>query len=119
MDFIEFLGWIFFFYITWQLFKSWFFVQQLKNKIKDAVQEAELVEEIEKRVIALRFEYISHNGNNVVLAYGKNNKFLGQGLTEEEATNNIQLCYPEHKLLIIDDKSNIKKILEPISITNG
>lgn len=114
MDIIEFLGWVVFFYITWQLLKSWLFVQQLKHRIQDAVDEADLVEEVEKRVIALRFEHVTENGHSVVLAYGKNNKFLGQGSTEEDAAKNIQLYYPRHKILIVNDKAAIIKSLEPL-----
>lgn len=114
MDLIDFLGWVIFFYLTWQLLKSWLFVQQLRHRISDAVAEAELVEEIEKQVIALRFEHIEENGYKVVLAYGKNNKFLGQGSTEDEAAKNIQLYYPRHKIVIVNEKATITKVLEPI-----
>lgn len=119
MDLIEFIGWVCFFYLGWQLLKSWIFVQQLRHRITDAVAEAELVEEIEKQVIALRFEHVEENGHNVVLAYGKNNKFLGQGLSEEDAAKNIQLYYPRHKIIIVNEKSTITKILDPIQTTNG
>ena len=114
MDIIEFLGWVVFFYITWQLLKSWVFVQQLKHRIQDAVDEAELVEEVEKRVIALRFEHVTENGHSVVLAYGKNNQFLGQGSSEEAAEKNIQLYYPRHKILIVNEKATITKVLDPL-----
>jgi len=103
----------------WQLLKSWYFVQQLKHTINDAVEEAQLIKEAEKQVLALRFEHVEENGHIVVLAYGKNNKFLGQGLTEEDAAKNIQLYYPKHKILIVNDKSTITKILDPIQTTNG
>lgn len=89
-------------------------MQQLRHRIQDAVEEAALVEEVEKRVIALRFEHIEENGHNVVLAYGKNNKFLGQGLTEEDAAKNIQLYYPKHKILIVNEKATITKVLDPL-----
>jgi hypothetical protein len=119
MDLLEFIGWVCFFYLGWQLLKSWIFVQQLRHRITDAVAEAQLVEEIEKQVIALRFEHVEENGHNVVLAYGKNNKFLGQGLSEEDAAKNIQLYYPRHKIIIVNEKSTITKILDPIQTTNG
>ena len=119
MDLLEFIGWVCFFYLGWQLLKSWIFVQQLRHRITDAVAEAQLVEEIEKQVIALRFEHVEENGHNVVLAYGKNNKFLGQELSEEDAAKNIQLYYPRHKIIIVNEKSTITKILDPIQTTNG
>lgn len=118
MEFIEFLGWVVLFYLTWQLLKSWLFVQQLRHRISDAVAEAELVEEIEKQVIALRFEHVEENGHHVVLAYGKNNKFLGQGINETEVENNLQKYYPKHKLIIVNEKANIQKILDPIQTSN-
>ena len=116
---MEFIGWVVFFYLMWQLLKSWFFVQQLKHRIQDAAEEAVLIEEAEKAILALRFEHVEENGHSVVLAYGKNNKFLGQGITEDEAAKNIQLCYPRHKILIINDKATITKILDPIQASNG
>jgi hypothetical protein len=119
MDLMEFIGWVVFFYLMWQLLKSWFFVQQLKHRIQDAAEEAVLIEEAEKAILALRFEHVEENGHSVVLAYGKNNKFLGQGITEDEAAKNIQLCYPRHKILIINDKATITKILDPIQASNG
>ena len=114
MDIIEFIGWVCFFYLSWQLLKSWIFVQQLRHRISDAVAEAELIQEVEKQVLALRFEHVEENGHQVVLAYGKNNKFLGQGLTEEEAAKKIQLYYPQHKIVIVNEKATITKILEPL-----
>jgi hypothetical protein len=53
------------------------------------------------------------------LAYGKNNKFLGQGVTQDEAEKNIQVYYPHHKIVIVNEKSTITKILDPIQTTNG
>ncbi len=114
MSFLDILGWVVFFYITWQLLKSWMFVQQIKHKINDAVEEAELIKEAEKSVLALRFEHIEENGHQVVLAYGKHNKFLGQGPTEDETAKNIQICYPKHKILIVNEKATITKILDPL-----
>jgi len=114
MDIIDILGWAIFFYLLWQLLGSWIFVQQLKHRINDAVEEAELVREAEKAVLALRFEHVEENDHRVVLAYGKNNKFLGQGLSEEEAANNIQIYYPKHKILIVNEKATITKVLDPL-----
>jgi len=114
MDFIEFLGWIVFFYITWQLLKSWLFVQQLKQRVENALGEAEAVQAVEKEIIALKFEHVEENGHSVVLAYGKNNRFLGQGLTEDDATKNIQIYYPHHKIVIVNEKATITKILDPL-----
>lgn len=114
MDLLDILGWALFFYLLWQLLGSWLFVQQLKHRINDAVQEAELIREAEKEVLALRFEYVEENGHKVVLAYGKNNKFLGQGLTEDDAAKNIQLYYPRHRILIVNEKATITKVLDPL-----
>jgi hypothetical protein len=119
MDFLDILGWALFFYLMWQLLGSWFFVQQLKHKIKDAVEEAEVLREAEKSIIALRFEHVEENGHSVVLAYGKNNKFLGQGLTEDDATKNIQLYYPRHKILIVNEKATITKVLDPLDVKSA
>lgn len=116
---MEFIGWVVFFYLVWQLLKSWIFVQQLKHKIQDAAEEAILIEEAERAVLALRFEHVEENGHSVVLVYGKNNKFLGQGLTEDDAANKIQLCYPKHKILIVNDKATITKVLDPLQTSNG
>lgn len=119
MDFLDILGWACFFYLMWQLLGSWFFVQQLKHKINDAVEEAELLKEAERSVLAMRFEHVEENGHHVVLAYGKNNKFLGQGLSEDDAAKNIQISYPRHKILIVNDKATITKVLEPLKASNG
>ena len=119
MDLLNILGWALFLYLLWQLLGSWFIVQQLKHRINDAVEEAELLREAEKAVIALRFEHVEENGHSVVLAYGKNNKFLGQGLTEEDAAKNIQIYYPKHKILIVNDKATITKVLDPLQTSNG
>jgi hypothetical protein len=119
MNLIEFIGWVCFFYLGWQLLKSWIFVQGLKHRIAEAVEEEIAVQEAERQVLALRFEHVQENGHQVVLAYGKNNRFLGQGLTEDDAANNIQVYYPRHKIVIVNEKSTITKILEPIQTTNG
>jgi hypothetical protein len=114
MDFIEFLGWVCFFYLGWQLLKSWIFVQNLKQQIADAVDQEVASKEAEQQVLAMWFERVEENGHAVVLAYGKNNKFLGQGDTEEDAAQNIQICYPRHKIVVVDNKSTITKILDPV-----
>lgn len=111
---IEIIGWVFFMYIGWQLLKSWILVQDLKQRINDAVEEDGLIKEAEKSVLALRFEHICENGHKVVLAYGKNNRFLGQGSTQEDAEKNIQLYYPKHKIVIVNEKATITKILDPV-----
>lgn len=116
MNFFDIIGWAVFFYLFWQLLGSWFFVQQLRHKINDAVEEAEILREAEKSVLALKFEHVKENGHQVVLAYGKNNKFLGQGLTEEDAAKNIQLSYPKHRILIVNEKATITKVLDPLDI---
>lgn len=114
MNFIEFLGWVVFFYITWQLLKSWILVQNIKHRLAETVEKEMAVQQVERRVLALRFEHVEENGHSVVLAYGKNNKFLGQGLTEDEAEKNIQLYYPQHKILVVNEKATITKILDPL-----
>lgn len=118
MDMIEILGYAVFFYITWQLLKAWIFVQRLRHRVEDAVEEQLLEEEIEKHVLALRFEHVQVNDYKLVLAYGKNNKFLGQGSSESEAIDNLQKYYPRHKLIILNDKT-ITKIVDPAQTTNG
>ena len=114
MDIMEFLGWICFFFIMWQLLKSWIFVQNLKQQIATAVDEEVAVQEAERQVLALRFEHVEENSHSVVLAYGKNNRFLGQGLTEDDTAKNIQLYYPRHKIVIVNEKAAITKILDPL-----
>ncbi len=116
MNFLDILGWAVFFYLIWQLLGSWFIVQQLKHKLNDAAQEAELLKAAENAVLALRFEHVKENGHYAVLAYGKNNKFLGQGSSEDEAAKNIQLVYPKHQIVIVNDQATITKILDPIDI---
>lgn len=114
MSFVEFIGWVCFFYLGWQMLKSWIFVQGLKHRIAEALEEDIAVQEAERHVLALRFEHVQENGHQVVLAYGKNNRFLGQGSTEEDAAKNIQLYYPGHKILIVNEKATITKILDPL-----
>ena len=119
MDLVEILGWAVFFYMMWQLLSAWILVQRLRHKVEDAIEEQHLEEEIEKRVIALRFEHVEVNDYKLVLAYGKNNKFLGQGSDESEAISNLQKYYPRHKLVVVNDKATITKIVEPAQTTNG
>ena len=76
MDIMEFIGWICFFYLGWQLLKSWIFVQDLKQRIAEAVDEDLAVQAAAQHVLALKFEHVEENGHQVVLAYGKNNKFF-------------------------------------------
>lgn len=116
---MEFIGWIVFFYLMWQLLKSWIFVQNLKHRIAEAVDQEVALKEAEQQVLALRFERVEENGHAVVLAYGKNNRFLGQGLTEDDVTKNLQVHYPRHKIVVVDEKAAITKILDPVQSANG
>jgi hypothetical protein len=116
---MEFIGWIVFFYLMWQLLKSWIFVQNLKHRIAEAVDQEVALKEAEQQVLALRFERVEENGHAVVLAYGKNNRFLGQGLTEDDVTKNLQIYYPQHKIVVVDEKAAITKILDPVQSANG
>jgi hypothetical protein len=119
MDIVEIVGWACFFYLGWQLLKSWIFVQGLKHRIAEAVEEEIAVKEAERQVLAMRFEHVEENGHSVILAYGQNNRFLGQGPTEEDAAKNIQIYYPRHKIVIVNEKATITKILDPVQTTNG
>jgi hypothetical protein len=119
MNLMEFIGWIVFFYLMWQLLKSWIFVQNLKHRIAEAVDQEVALKEAEQQVLALRFERVEENGHAVVLAYGKNNRFLGQGLTEDDVTKNLQVHYPRHKIVVVDEKAAITKILDPVQSANG
>jgi hypothetical protein len=119
MDIVEILGYVVLFYLMWQLLKSWIFVQDLKQRIAEAVDQDLAVQAAEQHVLALKFEHVEENGHKVVLAYGKNNRFLGQGLTEDDAAKNIQVYYPRHKIVIVNEKATITKILDPIQTTNG
>jgi hypothetical protein len=119
MNLMEFIGWIVFFYLMWQLLKSWIFVQNLKHRIAEAVDQEVALKEAEQQVLALRFERVEENGHAVVLAYGKNNRFLGQGLTEDDVTKNLQIYYPQHKIVVVDEKAAITKILDPVQSANG
>ncbi len=116
MDIVEIIGWACFFYFGWQLLKSWIFVQDLKHRIAEAVEDQVALQEAEKQVLAMRFEHVEENGHKVVLAYGKNNRFLGQGLTEEDAAKTIQVYYPRHKILIVNEKATITKVLDPLDV---
>jgi hypothetical protein len=116
MNLMEFIGWIVFFYLMWQLLKSWIFVQNLKHRIAEAVDQEVALKEAEQQVLALRFERVEENGHAVVLAYGKNNRFLGQGLTEDDVTKNLQVHYPRHKIVIVNEKATITKILDPVDV---
>jgi hypothetical protein len=116
MDIVEIIGWACFFYLGWQLLKSWIFVQDLKHRIAEAVEDQVALQEAEKQVLAMRFEHVEENGHKVVLAYGKNNRFLGQGLTEEDAAKTIQVYYPRHKILIVNEKATITKVLDPLDV---
>ena len=119
MDIIEIVGWACFIYLAWQLLKSWIFVQGLKHRIAEAVEDEIAVQNAERQVLALRFEHVEENEHKIVLAYGKNNKFLGQGITEEDVAKNIQIYYPCHKIVIVNEKAAITKILDPLQSTNG
>jgi hypothetical protein len=119
MDIMEFIGWVCFFYLMWQLLKSWIFVQNLKHRIAEAVDQEVALKEAEQQVLALRFERVEENSHAVVLAYGKNNRFLGQGLTEDDVTKNLQVHYPRHKIVVVDEKAAITKILDPVQSANG
>jgi hypothetical protein len=114
MDIIEIVGWACFFYLMWQLLKSWIFVQNLQHRLAEAVKEEVELKEIERQVLAMQFEHVEENGHRVVLAFGKNNRFLGQGDTEDDAAKNIQVQYPRHKIVIVDEKAAITKILDPV-----
>lgn len=114
MDIIEIVGWAAFFYIMWQLLKSWIFVQNLRRRINEALDEQEAVAAIEKQILALRFEHVEENGHQVVLAYGKDNQFLGQGLTESETETKLQKQYPTHRLVVVNETAIIQRILDPL-----
>jgi hypothetical protein len=114
MDIVEILGYVVLFYLMWQLLKSWIFVQDLKQRIAEAVDQDLAVQAAEQHVLALKFEHVEENGHQVVLAYGKNNKFLGQGLSEDDVAKNIQIYYPRHKIVIVNEKATITKILDPL-----
>ena len=120
MDIIEIVGWACFFYLGWQLLKSWIFVQGLKHRLAGAVEDELALRQTEKQVGVVQFDHVEQGSHSVVLIYEhKTNQFLGQANTQEEAEAMLQTRYPTKGFVVVNDKATVQRILDPVQTTNG
>lgn len=117
MDLIEFLGWVAFFYIAWQLLKSWIFVQGLKHRLAEAVEDELVLRQTEKQVGIVQFDHVEQGPHSVVLVYEhKTNQFLGQANTQEEAEAMLQNRYPTKGFVIVNEKATVKGTINAVDV---
>jgi hypothetical protein len=115
MNLMEFIGWIVFFYLMWQLLKSWIFVQQLKHRIQDAAEEEIIKQETEQQIGVVQFEQVEQGSYSVVLVYEhKTNRFLGQADTKEQAESMLQNRYPKKNFVVVNEKATVKGTINAI-----
>lgn len=115
MNLMEFLGWIILFYLVWQLLKSWIFVQQLRHRIKDAIDQEVATERTKQQVGVVQFDHVEQGPYTTVLVYEhKTNQFLGQADTQEEAEAMLQTRYPTKGFVVVNEKATVNGTIEAV-----
>lgn len=115
MDIIEFLGWMAFFYIVWQLLKSWIFVQNLKQQIRGAIDEEIAAEHTKQQINIIQFEHVEQGSYKTVLVYEhETNRFLGQAETQAAAESMLQNRYPKKNFVIVNNKATVKGTINTV-----
>jgi len=115
MNLIEFIGWVAFFYIGWQLLKSWIFVQQLRHRIEDAIDQDLSADKTDRQVGVVQFDHVQQGPYITVLVYEhKTNQFLGQADTQEEAEAMLQNRYPKKNFVIVNNKATVKGTINAV-----
>jgi len=120
MDIVEIIGWACFFYLAWQLLKSWIFVQGLKHRIAEAVEAEMIKQETEQQIGVVQFEHVEQDSYSVVLVYEhQTNRFLGQADTKEQAEAMLQNRYPKKNFVVVNEKATVKGTINAVQSTNG
>jgi hypothetical protein len=115
MDIVEIVGWACFFYLAWQLLKSWIFVQGLKHRLAEAVEAEIIKQETEQQIGVVQFEHIEQDSYSVVLVYEhQTNRFLGQADTKEQAEAMLQNRYPKKNFVVVNEKATVKGTINAI-----
>lgn len=120
MDLFETLGYVVFFYLIWQLLKSWIFVQGLKHRIAEAVDAELEKQETAQKVGVVQFEHVEQGPYSVVLVYEhETNRFLGQADTREAAESMLRNRYPKRSFVVVNEKATVKGTINAVQSTNG
>lgn len=91
---LEFLGYIFVFWLSYRLLISYLELKQLEKNVGAAV---ELIKESSNNVIVV-FERVKHNNEDVILCYDTENNFIAQGSSKEEVVQIAQKRFPKKNI---------------------
>jgi hypothetical protein len=105
MDLFELLGYFIIGYCFYKLVYAWYWYNQFKNDIKEAV-DAE-IEKIERKIKIVHYETVTQNGHSVVLMYDEYNNFIAQGETKEQVNELAMRRFPKLSLATIKEPDPI------------
>jgi hypothetical protein len=111
MTIFDLLLWGFLLYSFYVLFAT-YMKQQRLNSFLHGVEYASKGDGKEERVMIVRSDTVTDRENNsVVLLYDRDHNYLGQGLTEDEAIDNLRKYYPTQTFVIVEPDT---KLSDPV-----
>lgn len=106
MEFLEFLGWMVFGYLLFQLLSAWIAMQNLKHAINDAVNAQQEKEFISSQRKLIRFERVIQGSYDVILAFGEDNRFILQGNNRAEVEQLLKEKFPNKTFYFVEETVN-------------
>ena len=103
MTFLDLIFFIMLGYLIWNVFASYVLKQKLSAYVAGIEQARSGVNALEEKVMIVKTEILQfEQDKEIVLLYDRNNSFLGQGNTEDEAIDNIRPRFPTETFVIVD-----------------
>jgi len=110
MTFLDLIFFIMLGYLIWNVFASYVLKQKLSAYVAGIEQARAGVNALEEKVMIVKTEIIQFDQDKeLVLLYDRNNSFLGQGPTEDEAIDSIRKEYPTETFVLVDADAKLSE----------
>ncbi|CAB4133580.1 hypothetical protein UFOVP257_302 [uncultured Caudovirales phage] len=106
MSLVELLGYFVLGYLFYRLIYAWFWYNQLRGEIKEALTAE--IEKIERKIKIVHYETVIQNGHSVVLMYDEYNNFIAQGESKEQVNEVALNRFPKLSLATIKEDETIQ-----------
>ncbi len=103
MTFLDLISFILLGYVVWTVVSSYILRQKLSAYVAGVEETRKSDPSLQDTVMIVKTEILQfEQDKEIVLLYDRNNSFLGQGNTEDEAIDNIRPRFPTETFVIVD-----------------
>jgi len=99
-------------YAIWTLLGGYLFRQKMAAYVAGVEEAKRSLKPLEEKVMIIKTETVKFDQDKeLVLLYDRNDSFLGQGHTEDEAIENIRREFPTETFVLVDSTT---KLSDPV-----